>query len=115
MIAKHQTTAIRFLCLQQGYQMESQKNDGDLELAARNLTLVQIDHDQRKAVSPNELATLAGRLMFYFGIYHHQYQQALIEGWLKTDKDREEAKNAAYNSEANLYRMYADTWRSAWC
>ena len=110
-----QALAIRFLCLQQGYQMEAKKNDGDLELAARNLTLVQIDHDQRKAVSPNELATLAGRLMFYFGLFHHQYQQALIEGWLKTDKDREEAKNAAYNSEANLYRIYADTWRSACC
>ena len=53
--------------------------------------------------------------MFYFGIYHHQYQHALIEGWLKNDKDREEAKNTAYNSEANLYRMYADTWRSACC
>ena len=115
MIAKHQTTAIRFLCLQQGFQMEANKNDGDLELAARNLTLVQIDHDQRKAISPNELATLAGRLMFYFGIYHHQYQQALIEGGFKTDEVREEAKNAAYNSEAKLYRMYADTWRNAWC
>lgn len=103
--------ALLHMNIQQGYLEEAARNlNADLEIS---LALLEELVKEERELSPQAEARRAGRLSYYFGIYHRMYDIRRAYGTYATTKEQMQARQEMSDAENQLLRDYRASWMSA--